>query len=104
MCFGFSGAQQRTTWSTNGRPPAGCKTFASEDFRRVPLPAARITITTSLLGIVRLFSPALRALTIVLLRFWLMEANSVHRQEWLCLGYPCQGSSRSLWPPAGFVA
>src|SRR5439155_22187294 len=48
-----------------GRPPAGCSTFAREDFSRVPFPAARITITTSLFGIVRLFSPALHALTIV---------------------------------------
>src|SRR2546425_10939872 len=46
------------------RPPAGCSTFAREDFSRVPFPAARITITTSLFGIVRLFSPALPSLTI----------------------------------------
>src|ERR1700719_1966919 len=62
--FGFNGTQQRTTCSMSGRPPAGCSTFAREDFRRVPLPAARMTIATSLFGIVRPFSPALLSLTI----------------------------------------
>ena len=61
--FGFNGAQQRTTCSMSARPPARCSTFAREDFSRVPLPAARMTMTTSLLGIVRPFSPALVALT-----------------------------------------
>src|SRR4029077_15878854 len=62
--FGFNGIQQRTTCSRSGRPPARCSTFAREDFSRVPLPAARMTMTTSLFGIVRPFSPALVALTI----------------------------------------
>src|SRR5258707_11381862 len=62
--FGFNGAQLSTTCSMSGRPPARCRTFAREDFSRVPLPAARMTITTSLFGIVRPFSPALVALTI----------------------------------------
>src|ERR1700739_406294 len=62
--FGFNGTQQRTTCSISRRPPAGCSTFAREDFRRVPLPAARMTIATSLFGIVRPFSPALLSLTI----------------------------------------
>src|SRR5579859_3119535 len=65
--FAFSGAHERTTCSTSGRPPAGCNTFANADFNRVPLPAARITIATSLFGIVRLFSPAPLALTIAVL-------------------------------------
>src|SRR5260370_14390617 len=62
--FGFNGAQQRSTCSMSGRPPARCSTLAREDFSRVPLPAARMTMTTSLFGIVRPFSPALVALTI----------------------------------------
>src|ERR1700730_16891428 len=43
----LSGWQARTTCSTSERPPARCNTFASVDFKRVPLPAARITMTTS---------------------------------------------------------
>src|SRR5271165_5652826 len=49
----FKGAQLRSTCSTRERPPAGCKTFARLDFRRVPLPAARITMAKSLLGFMR---------------------------------------------------
>src|ERR1700747_1138576 len=72
--FGFSGAQATTTCSTSERPPAGCRTFANEDFSRVPFPAARITSTTSLFAIVRLFSPALAALTI---EPWTERQNSI---------------------------
>src|ERR1700730_412665 len=43
----LSGWQARTTCSTSERPPARCNTFASADFRRVPFPAVRITMTTS---------------------------------------------------------
>src|SRR5215467_3888043 len=72
--FAFKGAQATTTCSTNERPPAGCSTFANDDFSRVPLPAARMTITTSLFGIIRLFSLALAALTI---EPWTEQQNSI---------------------------
>ena len=33
-----------TTWPSNGLPAISCSTFGYFDFRRVPLPAARIAI------------------------------------------------------------
>src|SRR6202035_2847921 len=43
----LSGWHARTTCSISERPPTRCSTFARADFSRVPLPAARITITKS---------------------------------------------------------
>ena len=47
----LSGWQARTTCSTSERPPARCSTFASADFSRVPLPAARTITAKSEFGI-----------------------------------------------------
>src|SRR5712692_1647714 len=46
-----SGMQARTTCSMSGRPPAWCSTLASCECRRVPWPAARMTMAKSLEGI-----------------------------------------------------
>src|SRR6516164_4721200 len=47
--FAPTAADERTTCSTRGRPPAACRTLAMLDLSRVPLPAARIRMATSLL-------------------------------------------------------
>jgi len=46
--LGFSGSAATNYVLDQSTPAGGCSTFAREDFSRVPFPAARITITTSL--------------------------------------------------------
>src|SRR6202022_5112302 len=67
-----NGVHARITCSTSVRPPARCNTLARLDFRRVPLPAARMTTARSLFFIGVQFSLWERA-----------EFRNAARQYWL---------------------